>query len=403
MWFATGSIFTHDTLNPMKLRDSIRLYGLFNFAFSFDLYAAIKVIIFYRLTHSYSTAAGLISLTLLSSALAEVPTGLFSDLIGRNRTIILGSFSILMSYILFALRFDYIFLTIGAVIEGVGLALFNGNNNAYLHNLLSDENKQKDYHHHYGHMMSINTFSSVVGVFVGGWIATWSVSFLLWINLIPKSVCFITSLALKDVTRQDHLDTNIYNHLHGAIREIKQNKTLRYASLSTILGGGGFAAGELQAAAFAVVWPTWAVGLAKGIQAIAGIPGYYYAGKLIDKFGVVRIMVAGLTMSVLGNVLTGLVRSVVSPLFVMFSLPLYGPSDTAEQLILQREFTERQRATIASLNSLGNSLSASVVLYICGIIANHYGPFIALLSTQVFLIPAIYFQSLFFRAVSSSK
>jgi len=387
----------------MKLRDSIRLYGLFNFAFSFDLYAAIKVIIFYGLTHSYSAAAGLISLTLLSSAFAEVPTGLFSDLIGRNRTIIIGSFSILMSYILFAVRFEYIFLVAGAIIEGVGLALFSGNNNAYLHHLLSDEKKQGDYHHHYGHMMSINTFSSVVGVFVGGWIATWSVSLLLWINVLPKSVCFITSLLLKDVTREDRIDTTIYSHLRGAVREIRENATLRYASLSTIVGGGGFAAGELQAAAFAVVWPTWAVGIAKGIQAIAGIPGYYYAGKLIDRFGAVRIMAAGLVTSVLGNVLTGLVRSVVSPLFVMCSLPLYGPADTAQQLILQREFTERQRATIASLNSLGNSISASIVLYVCGIIANHYGPFIALLSTQVFLIPSIYYQSRFFRTVGSSK
>ncbi len=386
----------------MKLRDSIRLYGLFNFAFSFDLYAAIKVVVFYGLTHSYSAAAGLISLTLLSSAFAEVPTGLFSDLIGRNRTIIIGSFSILIGYILFAIRFDSMFLAAGAIIEGVGLALFSGNNNAYLHNLLSDEREQGHYHHYYGRMMSINTFSSVVGVFAGGWIATWSVSLLLWLNVIPKCVCFITSLLLRDVTREDHIDINIYNHLRGAVREIRGNATLRYASLSTILGGAGFAAGELQAAAFAVVWPTWAVGIAKGIQAIAGIPGYYYAGKLIDRFGAVRIMAAGMVTSVLGNVLTGLVRSVVSPLFVMCSLPFYGPADTAQQLVLQQEFTEGQRATIASLNSLGHSISASIVLYVCGIIASHDGPFIALLSTQVFLIPSIYYQSRFFKTVGSS-
>src|SRR5437763_50815 len=92
-------------------------------------------------------------------------------------------------YMLYALGMHYLILAAGAMLEGAALALFSGNNNAYLHNLLSSEQKQEEYHHHYGHIMSLNTFASVMGVFVGGWIATWSVPFLLWINLIPKGIC----------------------------------------------------------------------------------------------------------------------------------------------------------------------------------------------------------------------
>jgi MFS family permease len=247
--------------------------------------------------------------------------------------------------------------------------------------------------------MSLTTIASVIGVFLGGFIATISITVVLWINVVPKLISLVLVFFLKDIKREEQVNTNIYSHLLDAFKEIKQNLTLKYLSLSTIFGGAGFAAGELQAAAFAVVWPTWAVGFAKGIQSVAGIPGYYYAGKLIDKFGAVKIMAAGLITSVLGNVLTGSIRTVISPLFVMFSLPLYGPADTAEQKILQAEFTEKQRATIASLNSFGNSVVASIVLYACGIIANSYGPFTALLATQVFLIPSMYFQFLFFRRV----
>jgi hypothetical protein len=56
------------------------------------------------------------------------------------------------------------------------------------------------------------------------------------------------------------------------------------------------------------------------------------------------------------------------------------------------EFTESQRATIASVNSLGNSISFAVALYACGLIANAHGPFAALLATQAFLVPADYFE-----------
>jgi len=94
----------------------------------------------------------------------------------------------------------------------------------------------------------------------------------------------------------------------------------------------------------------------------------------------------------LGNVLAALSRSVLSPIFIMISLPLYGAGDSASQQLFQSAFTERQRATISSLNSLGNSLTFSIVLYISGLIANHYGPFIALLATQVFLLPSNYYQ-----------
>lgn len=384
----------------MRLKGSINLFKFFNFIHSFDLYTAIKVIIFYQLTQSYSAAAGLISITLISSALAEVPTGVFSDMVGRKRTIILGTFCFLVAYVLFASGLDYWVLAFGAFLEGVGLSFFSGNNNAYLHNLLSDENKQEEYHHHFGKVMSISTFSSVAAVFIGGWIATFSVALALWLNVIPRLLSFLLAIFLKDIKREEPVDTNVFAHLKDALREIKHNLTLRYSSLSSVLGGSGFAAGELQAAAFAMVWPTWAVGAAKGIQSVAGIPGYYYAGKLIDKYGSVKIMATGTILSVLGNIGTGLVRSAISPIFVMLSLPLYGPSDAAEQRILQKEFTEKQRATIASINSLGNSITAGIALYFCGLIANQYGPFIALLSTQVLLIPSLFYQFLFLKRVN---
>jgi hypothetical protein len=60
--------------------------------------------------------------------------------------------------------------------------------------------------------------------------------------------------------------------------------------------------------------------------------------------------------------------------------------------LLQREFTARQRATMSSLNALGNSITFAVSLYLCGLIANAYGPFVALFATQIFLIPSDYYQ-----------
>lgn len=387
----------------MSFRNSIKLFSLHSFFYSFDLYNSLRIIFFYKVTNSYSAAATLISLIMIFSALMEVPTGIFSDLIGRKRTIILGSLCLTIAYLLYALRLNYFVLIVGALLEGSASAWFSGNNDAYLHNILSDENKQDRYDHYFGRVKSLVMTALMIGTLIGGVLINFSVELFMWLNIIPQFLGFCVAILMKDIKREEKVDTNIYQHLLDAFSEIKNNLTLRYMSLSEVLGGGGLAAGELQTAVFAVVWPTWAVGIARGVQIVGTIPGYFYAGKIIKKLGKVKVIALSTTVSILGNVFTSIVRTVISPIFVMLSLPLYGADSAANQSLLQREFSERQRATIASLNSLGNTLTAALVIYISGLIANKYGPFVALLSTQFFLIPALFYQYLYLKRVHSDS
>jgi MFS family permease len=386
----------------MQLQKNIRLLGLYKFLFAVDFYLPIKVVYFYNLTHSYSTAASIVSFTLLFAALMEVPTGIFSDFVGRKRTIILGSFCSVMAYAMYALGFDYWILVFGAFLDGTSRSFFSGNNDAYLHNLLSDENKESEFHHYYGKLNSILTVGSVIGSLLSGVIASWSIGLFMWVNLIPRITGLVVSLFLKEIKREEHSDTNIFSHLFEALKDIKRNINLRYLSLATIFSGAGLSAYEFQAAVFSAVWPTWAIGLARAVQEVGGIPGYYFAGKVIEKLGFIKVVSLSMVSGVLGNILAGLSKSFFSPIFIMISLPLYGPADTADQHLIQKEFSEKQRATTASLNSLGSSIYFALVLYICGLIANQHGPFIALISTQLFVIPSLYFKSKFLYRMAHS-
>ncbi len=372
---------------------------LFNTLNALDLYAELRVIYFYRVTHSYAVAAGVIALTIVFSAALEVPTGVFSDLVGRRSTIVLGAACMVLGYGLYATRSAYWVLVAGAFFEGAARSCFSGNNNAYLHNLLSEQGREAAFHHYYGRVTSLSSLASIIGVMSGGLVANWSIAAFMWLNLVPKVGGLACALALKESKREKAVETTVYAHLLDALREVRANANLRYLSLSFVFGGAGAAAGELQVAAFGAVWPTWALGLARGVQAGAGVPSYYFAGWIIDRLGVVRVIALSLATSVAGNILTGVIRTAISPLFVMLSLPLYGADDVAQQSLLQEEFTERQRATIASLNSLGNSVYFALILYICGLIASRYGPFVALMATQVFLIPSMVFTIALLRRI----
>ncbi len=121
----------------MKNSKNIKLFGLFNIFESFDFLAPIRIVYFQQATHSYTLAASLISIIWISSALLEVPTGIFSDFTGRKKTIIWGALSISLAYVLYALGFgNYWNLALGAFLQGAPRAFYSGNNDAYLYEIL---------------------------------------------------------------------------------------------------------------------------------------------------------------------------------------------------------------------------------------------------------------------------
>lgn len=381
----------------MSPKRSIFLFNLFSFFSALDFYLPIKVVYFYQVTGSYSTTASIISFVWIAQALLEVPTGIFSDLIGRKKTMVLGALCSVFGYFLYAAGLNYWFFVLGSFLEGAARAFFSGNNNAYLHNLLSDKGKIEQYHHYFGKIGSVVATGGVLAALASGLIFQWSSAFFMWVNIIPQFLALICALLLVEIKHEEIINTNIYQHLKTAILEIKNNTNLRNISLSEVLGGGGLAAFEFQAAVYAAVWPTWAVGFARAVQEFGGIPSSYFAGKIIDKLGLLRVLTFNWIAGYAGNILAALSHSVFSPVFIMLSLPLYGAGEAANQKVLQKEFTEKQRATIPSLTSLGNSISFSIALYLCGIVANQYGPFIGLLATQICLVPSAYFYFRFLQ------
>ena len=71
----------------MKLHKNIKLLSWFNFLLDFKFYAPIAIIYFAKVSGSFALGMSVFSLTMLSSAFFEVPTGVYSDMIGRKKTI----------------------------------------------------------------------------------------------------------------------------------------------------------------------------------------------------------------------------------------------------------------------------------------------------------------------------
>ncbi|MFN8376300.1 MAG: hypothetical protein U0694_25945 [Anaerolineae bacterium] len=95
---------------------------------------------------------------MLAQSFFEVPTGVFSDLIGRRKTIMCGAVASTLSIVLYAFGGTYAALALGAACEG-WRAFFSGNNDALLHDTLAENGQQEHFQEYLGKTSSMYQFA----------------------------------------------------------------------------------------------------------------------------------------------------------------------------------------------------------------------------------------------------
>src|SRR5438093_471040 len=115
---------------------NIKIIKWFNFFGALRLSAPIAVLYFRHVTGSFTLGMSVFSIVFISAALFEIPTGVFSDKIGRRHTLILGALSNILALIFYAIGISPIILFLGAVLEGLGRSFYSGNNEALLRDSL---------------------------------------------------------------------------------------------------------------------------------------------------------------------------------------------------------------------------------------------------------------------------
>ena len=111
-----------------QLQKNIGLMPLFNFLIYTKLFTGIISVYFAKVTGSYAVGISLFAIIQVSLALMEVPTGVFSDTLGRRKFLIIGAVLSLMSVLFFAIGSSYLMLALGAMFVGISEAFFFCNN-----------------------------------------------------------------------------------------------------------------------------------------------------------------------------------------------------------------------------------------------------------------------------------
>lgn len=356
-------------------KKNIRLLKIFNFLIGFSLFAPLAIIYFSKVSGSYTLGASIFGITMLSSAIFEVPTGIWSDRVGRRGTIILGSWARVLAFILYAIGLSYWWLVTGAILEGLSRSFYSGNNDAFLHDTLADDGMEGEYDEYLGKTSSNEQMALGLSALAGGIIATFSFNYLLWLSVLSQLVMLYVSYLFIEPKSRKKLDTNSFAHLKEAVRLFISNKKLRFLSLTSIIN---FSISEMmyrfRAAFISSVWPLWAVGLANVLSNFGATLSFYYSGKIIKKFKAAKILLFRGFWTKTASFIAYGIPSIFSPLILATSSLLFGVGSVVESKLMQAEFSDHQRSTMASLNSLAGNIAYAIMSVILGSLADATSP-----------------------------
>lgn len=368
----------------MKLHKNISLLIWFNFLLDFRLYSPVAIIYFSQVSGSFALGMSVFSITMLSSALFELPTGIYSDLIGRKKTLVWGAIASLISVVLYAVGGSFGMLAAGGIFEGIARAFYSGNNSSLLVDTLATTNQQNEYAKHLGTTSAMFQWALAASALMGGIIAGISFPLLMWLSVPPAALGLILACMVVEPRVYTTKTTNVYAHLREALNLFAQNAKLRTLSLANIISyASGEAGYQFQSAFMSTLWPVWAVGLAKMLSNIAAAISYHVSGKLIRRYHALPLLLTGKVYSIVSNILATLFPTLFSPLMLSSNSMFHGVETVAVSDLLQKEYDSHKRSTMGSLNSLAGSIAFAIVAYALGFVADSIGPAHALLSLQV--------------------
>ncbi len=377
-----------------NINRNVTLLKWYNFFYDFRPWGAIAVLYLAQVTGSFAQGLAIFAIASVAAAVFEIPTGVISDRVGRRKTVIFGSIASVIAMSFYALGGSFAVLVVGAIFNGLTRAFISGNNDALLYDTLKQQGKTEEFSDKLGKTSSMFEIGLGVSALLASLLALVSLQFVVVASIIPQIICvFIAFKFIEPKVHGNAISENIYSHLREALRGFVKNVRLRKLSLASTLD---FALEEihfeLKPALTATLLPAWALGITRSLDHVFGYAGYHYAGAITKRFGAMKTLFGQQIISRANIFVAAGFPTIFSPLLLNINSFFYGVGDTANGALLHREFTDKQRATMGSLNSLGGSLVYAVLAVCVGLVADEFGPAktMVVLAVLSLLVVAIY-------------
>lgn len=356
------------------IRRNITLFRWDHFFSGMWPMTAVLAVYFQEITRSYAAAMSVFSLCSLFQAVLEVPTGIFSDKIGRRQTLVLSAVSLIVCLTAWAAAGQFgctAFLFAGALFWGISDALMSGTLDALMFETAEELNQKQNFDLIYASSRLYNQAGLFVGVLLGtGIMYFWPLQILAWASIFPMTGQLVIALFYVNPKKETTEPVASAVHFKQACIELWKNKKLRLFSLIEILDSSiNMTIHRFEGLYFENLIAVWLINIVRAGKQLAGMISYAMVAHLrrFSSLKLLRVSVgAGIVLQTAALTINNIFSVVLMPLANLF----FGITTTAKIELLQKEYPRRHRATAGSVLSLLTAVFQAGLYYFIGFLAD---------------------------------
>lgn len=156
------------------------------------------------------------SLLNVTMFIAEVPSGVLADRIGRKKTLLLGHFFIAFYLITLLATTNFWIIAIGFIVYGLGLTFISGADEALLYDSMKAENRESRFSKAIGSYNAIIVIALALAMAIGGWLQTFTWSYVFIFGIVAQFISMFLILFIKEVRVEEEKE------------ELKDKRSLKY-------------------------------------------------------------------------------------------------------------------------------------------------------------------------------
>jgi len=137
----------------------------------FMLTMPILLLFFHDLGFTVEESFQLKAIYSIAIVIFEIPSGYAADVLGRRRTLIIGSILGTLGFAIYSFTSGFYAFLAAELVLGVGQSFISGADSAMLYDSLKADGREKDYLKYEGRNFSLGNFSEAIAGFMGGALA----------------------------------------------------------------------------------------------------------------------------------------------------------------------------------------------------------------------------------------
>lgn len=222
-----------------KLKRNINIYLIFN-ALTGLIFSTSISAFFQRRFLSYSEMALTSVIYFVIEFIFEVPSGAIADILGRKKTIIIGSILQMFGFIIVGFSYNFLSINLGYAFVAIGSAFVSGSDTALIYDSLAEINDKESFSKINAKGLIFYRVGIIISTFIGGYLYT-------VYNPMPyilRAVMYFAAVFICFLFEEPHLDSEkftifgYFKTLKNGINDIFKSSTVTRFTLFYVLIAG---------------------------------------------------------------------------------------------------------------------------------------------------------------------